>query len=297
MAKRITIGNADFSNNAIMISHRLLSSMLEQGLVDAIPGTGIRPPSGGNDYMNRTSLITNTALSDYSKVTVPAGMQWCATYFDEDGVSVGANASWVKNQTGSTQTYEISSASNYVDTAYYFHMSFGYIDGSQLDKEDFDTTVKIYLDKPDPVPPQPTELRLTSSMVEVGMLDVATGNIDTTPPRDKRVSYRQQTFLSDFSRVSIPAGIKWAVLWRDDENQTVNPSSRLTTWTTTPGDSGGGIVNISDAASQLLSECTGATSYYITFGKIDSSIGGTDYLSPSELDTTIEIKLLPPSNE
>ena len=37
MAKKIITGNADFSQNAIEIRHKLVSSMLTQGLVDAIP--------------------------------------------------------------------------------------------------------------------------------------------------------------------------------------------------------------------------------------------------------------------
>lgn len=295
MAKRIIIGNADFSRNAIEIRHKLVSSMLTQGLVDAIPGTGIRPPSGGNDYMNRASLITDTALSSYSKVTIPAGMQWCATYFDEDGVSVGGNAAWVKNQTGATKTYNISEASNYVSTAYYFHMSFGYIDGSQLNIADFNTAVNVYLEKADPVPPQPVELRITSSMVEIGMMNQG-GSVNLTPPRDKRVSYRHQTFLAEYPRIYIPNNIKWAVLYRNDENETVNPDDMLVGWTETPGSVGGGIVDITSAVKQDFSLSPTATSYYLTFGKIESE-GGSDYLTPTELDTTYEIKLLPPSND
>lgn len=296
MAKRIIIGNADFSRNAIEIRHKLVSSMLTQGLVDAIPGTGIRPPSGGNDYMNRASLITDTALSSYSKVTIPAGMQWCATYFDEDGVSVGGNAAWVKNQTGATKTYNISEASNYVSTAYYFHISFGYIDGSQLNIADFNTTVNVYLDEADPVPPQPVELRITSSMVDIGMMN-QDGSVNITPPRDKRVSYRHQTFLAEYPRIYIPNNIKWAVLYRDDENETVNPDDMLVGWTETPGSTGGGIVNITSALKQDFSLSPTATSYYLTFGKIASAGSTGDYLTPEELDTTIEIKLLPPSND
>lgn len=285
MAKIITIGNADFSQYAIDIQYKLVSSMLTQGLIARIGG--IRPPVGGNDYMNRVSLITNTSISELPRVTIPNGMQWCATFFDENGDCVAtAEPTWIKNQTGMVKTYWINSAANYVSTAYYYQISFGYIDGSQLDKEDFDTTVNVFLDEG-----LPTEFRITSDMVELGMLDVATGDADLTPPRDKRVSYRHQTFLSDYSKVYIPEGIKWAVLWRTDENVTANPSSKLTTWTTTPGDSGGGWVNITDTASQLYSECPTATSYYLTFGKIDSSIGGTDYLTPSELDSIVEIKL------
>lgn len=297
MAKRIIIGNADFSHNAIDISHRLLSSMLTQGLIDAVPGTGIRPPSGGNDYMNRVSLITNTALSSYSKVTIPAGMQWAATFFDENGDCVSTvNAAWVKNQTNTVQTYDLNVANSYVSTAYYFHMSFGYIDGSQLNAADFDSTVCIYLDKPDPVPPQPVELRLTSSMVEVGMMN-QDGTINLTPPRDKRVSYRHQTFLAEYPRIYIPNNIKWGVLYRNDEDETVNPDDQLKTWTETPGSTGGGIVDITSALKQDFSLSPTATSYYLTFGKIASAGSTGDYLTPEELDTTIEIKLLPPSND
>lgn len=296
MAKKIIIGNADFSQNAIEIRHKLVSSMLTQGLVDAIPGTGIRPPSGGNDYMNRASLITDTALSDYSKVTIPSGMQWCATYFDEDGVSVGSNPVWVKNQTGTTKTYNISEASNYVSTAYYFHISFGYIDGSQLNIADFNTAVNVYLDKADPVPPQPVELRITSSMVEIGMMN-QDGSVNLTPPRDKRVSYRHQTFLAEYPRIYIPNNIKWAVLYRNDENETVNPDDMLVGWTETPGSAGGGIVDITSAVKQDFSLSPTATSYYLTFGKIASAGSTGDYLTPEELDTMIEIKLLPPSND
>lgn len=297
MAKRIIIGNADFSHNAIEIRHKLVSSMLTQGLIDAVPGTGIRPPSGGNDYMNRVSLITDTAISSYSKVTIPTGMQWAATFFDENGDCVSTvNASWVKNQTGQVKTFDLSEANSYVSTAYYFHISFGYIDGSQLNVADFDTTVSIYLDKSEPIP-EPTELRLTSSMVEIGMMDID-GSINLTPPRDKRVSYRHQTFLTEYSRIYIPNNIKWGVLYRNDEDETVNTSDTLNKWTETPGSTGGGIVDITSALKQDFSQSPTATSYYLTFAKIASGGStGTDYLTPEELDTTYEIKLLPPSND
>lgn len=297
MAKKIIIGNADFSHNAIDIKHKLTSSMLTQGLIDAVPGTGIRPPSGGNDYMNRASLITNTALSEYSKVTIPSGMQWAATFFDENGDCVSTvNASWVKNQTGKVKTFNLSEANSYVSTAYYFHISFGYIDGSQLNVADFDTTVSIYLDKPEPIP-EPTELRITSSMVEVGML-AQNGDADaSSTTKKKRLCYRHQTFLSEFPRISIPNNIKFCVLYRDDENETVNVEDMLLAWTETPGNSGGGIVNITSAVKQDISLSPTATSYYLSFGKIASEGSSADTLTPEELDTTYEIKLLPPSND
>ena len=281
MAKRIIIGNADFSQNAIEIRHKLVSSMLEQGLI-AKTG-GIRPPSGGNDYMNRASLITNTPISEFPRITLPDGMQWCATFFDENGnVVATAEPTWIKNQTGMDKTFYIDTAANYTSTAYYYQLGFGYIDGSQLDKEAFDSIVNVFLDEG-----LPTELRITSSMVEYGMLDI-NGNPNTeVEAMKKRISFRHQTFLSDYSRIYIPAGIKWAVLYRTDENVTANTSDALNAWTTTPGDSSGGIVNITSAVKQSYAQATGATSYYLTFGRIDN-----EKLYEADLDTTYEIKLL-----
>ena len=283
MVKKLVFTDADFSANAIPADPRLRlrSSMLVQGLI--AESGGIRSVT---EYMNRASKITLTSIDEYSSITIPTGMQWCACFFKEDGTPPGqGSATWMKNETGSAQTYRFDSAANFLNNTFrYCTIGLGYISGDTLPIAAFDVAVEVYLV---PAIPTPEELRITSSMVEEGMMNYSDGSINTTPPSmDKRLSYRTVTYLTDYSRISIPSGIKWAVLYMNPDGTVYNPSEALNQWTETPGSSGGGIVNITSALKQDHTNSAGPC-YYLTFGNIDNT-----KLNPSDLDSTYEIKLL-----
>lgn len=284
MVKKLVFTDADFSANAIPVDPRLRlrSSMLVQGLI--AESGGIRTDS---PYANRASKITLTSIDEYSSITIPAGMQWCACFFKEDGTPQGqGSATWMKNETGSAQTYRFDSAVNFLNNTFrYCTIGLGYVSGSTLPVADFDTTVEVYLIPAGPV----AELRITSSMVEEGMMNYSDGSLNTTPPSmDKRVSYRTVTYLSEYPRIQIPSGIKFAVLYMKADGTVYNPNEALNQWTETPGSSGGGIVDITSALKQNHTTSPGPC-YYLTFGTIDNT-----KLNPSDLDSTYEIKLLGP---
>ena len=283
MVKKLVFTDADFSANAIPVDPRLRlrSSMLVQGLI--AESGGIRTDS---PYANRASKITLTNIDEYHSVTIPAGMQWCACFFKEDGTPQGrGSATWVANNTDSAQTYRFDSAVNFLDNTFrYCTIGFGYVSGSTLATTAFDTDVEVYLV---PKTPTPEELRITSSMVEEGMMNYSDGSINTTPPSmDKRLSYRTVTYLTDYSRIQIPSGIKYAVLYMNPDGTVYNPNEALNQWTETPGSSGGGIVDITSALKQNHTTSPGPC-YYLTFGAIDNT-----KLYPEDLDSTYEIKLL-----
>lgn len=168
MSTKLIFKNADFSSNALPkdTRWRLHSVDVVEGLIDNVDGGQLRPPS--ELFQTRVTTKEYVMLNEFDSVTIPAGMQVCAVFYQENGKYVGSGAIWIKNVTESEVTYDIETFSNNTGSnVVKCKLSFGWIDSSatnlhKIYPDDLNSTVKIYMS------PVVQQIRIDSSRIVWG---------------------------------------------------------------------------------------------------------------------------------
>ena len=270
MTTKLIFKAADFSTYAISNATELVltSSMMSAGQAR---GDGTIQQTAG--FANRIAITDLTSVSEYNQVYVPSALKYSIVWFDENGNSTNIDGStpafwtdgtdeWINIQDIAANAWQYNGNT----TATKFRISFGLISNTDLNPEDIDQyNVKLRYSIIEKSP-----LLLTADMMRQGLL-TGQGNIVGATSENpggtysNRISSNRKFNITDYSRIVIPTGYKWVVVWfKPDDTPLDNVTTAPTTWTQTTG-----TLSLDSAVSFTYTK--NAAKFMISIGASDNS--------------------------